>query len=127
MTVLQWSRASDRVGRKPVLLLGIFGLSLSMLCFGLSRTFTTLVLRCAFRYWCRTWHLMCRPIISPQSLHNWCPEWECWCYEKHARGVDGLDESSAGVRVVSSGLVVGNDTWVGTTISDDIDFETHDW
>ncbi|KAF8840252.1 MFS general substrate transporter [Paxillus ammoniavirescens] len=44
MTTLQWSRASDRVGRKPVLLLGIFGLSLSMLCFGLSRTFTTLVL-----------------------------------------------------------------------------------
>jgi MFS family permease len=48
MTVLQWSRASDHVGRKPVLLLGIFGLSLSMLCFGLSRTFTGLVLRCAF-------------------------------------------------------------------------------
>ncbi|KAF8840251.1 MFS transporter [Paxillus ammoniavirescens] len=47
MTILQWSRASDRVGRKPVLLLGIFGLSLSMFCFGLSRTFTTLVLsRC---------------------------------------------------------------------------------
>ncbi|KIJ19138.1 hypothetical protein PAXINDRAFT_166983 [Paxillus involutus ATCC 200175] len=33
MTILQWSRASDRVGRKPVLLLGIFGLSLSMLQF----------------------------------------------------------------------------------------------
>ncbi|KIJ67973.1 hypothetical protein HYDPIDRAFT_126547 [Hydnomerulius pinastri MD-312] len=47
VTILQWSRVSDRVGRKPVLLLGIFGLSLSMLCFGLSRTFTGLVLsRC---------------------------------------------------------------------------------
>jgi len=47
MTVLQWSRASDRVGRKPVLLLGIFGLSLSMLCFGLSHTLSGLVLsRC---------------------------------------------------------------------------------
>ncbi|KIJ19141.1 hypothetical protein PAXINDRAFT_109683 [Paxillus involutus ATCC 200175] len=44
MTTLQWSRASDRVGRKPVLLLSISGVSLSMLCFGLSRTFTTLVL-----------------------------------------------------------------------------------
>ncbi|KIK86885.1 hypothetical protein PAXRUDRAFT_14463 [Paxillus rubicundulus Ve08.2h10] len=44
MTTLQWSRASDRVGRKPVLLLCIIGVSLSMLCFGLSRTFTTLVL-----------------------------------------------------------------------------------
>ncbi|KIJ19135.1 hypothetical protein PAXINDRAFT_70406 [Paxillus involutus ATCC 200175] len=47
MTVLQWSRVSDHVGRKPVLLLGIFGLSLSMLFFGLSRTFTGLILsRC---------------------------------------------------------------------------------
>ncbi|KIJ05905.1 hypothetical protein PAXINDRAFT_92787, partial [Paxillus involutus ATCC 200175] len=47
LTVLQWSRVSDRVGRKPVLLLGTFGLCLSMLCFGLSRTFWALVLsRC---------------------------------------------------------------------------------
>ncbi|KAF9223267.1 MFS general substrate transporter [Gyrodon lividus] len=47
LTVLQWSRVSDHVGRKPVLLLGTFGLCLSMLCFGLSRTFWGLVLsRC---------------------------------------------------------------------------------
>ncbi|KAG2145321.1 MFS general substrate transporter [Suillus bovinus] len=47
LTILQWSRTSDRVGRKPVLLLGIFGLSLSMLCFGLSRTLPGLILsRC---------------------------------------------------------------------------------
>ncbi|KAF8840911.1 MFS general substrate transporter [Paxillus ammoniavirescens] len=47
LTVLQWGRMSDRVGRKPVLLLGTFGLCLSMLCFGLSRTFWGLVLsRC---------------------------------------------------------------------------------
>ncbi|KAF8833233.1 MFS transporter [Paxillus ammoniavirescens] len=47
LTVLQWSRLSNHVGHKPVLLLGIFGLSLSMLCFGLSRMFTGLVLsRC---------------------------------------------------------------------------------
>ncbi|KAF8840909.1 MFS general substrate transporter [Paxillus ammoniavirescens] len=47
LTVLHWSRVSDRVGRKPVLLLGTFGLCLSMLCFGLSRTFWGLVLsRC---------------------------------------------------------------------------------
>lgn len=47
MTVLQWSRASDRVGRKPVLILGLFGVAASILCFGLSRTFWTLVLsRC---------------------------------------------------------------------------------
>jgi MFS family permease len=47
LTILQWSRTSDRIGRKPVLLLGIFGLSLSMLCFGLSRTLLGLILsRC---------------------------------------------------------------------------------
>ncbi|KAJ6535955.1 major facilitator superfamily domain-containing protein [Mycena vulgaris] len=43
----QWSRASDRVGRKKILLMGLFGTALSMLCFGLSRTFWTFVLsRC---------------------------------------------------------------------------------
>ncbi|KIM39395.1 hypothetical protein M413DRAFT_447318 [Hebeloma cylindrosporum] len=44
ITVLHWSRISDRVGRKPVILIGLFGLSLSMFCFGLSRTFWGLVL-----------------------------------------------------------------------------------
>ncbi|CAA7266806.1 unnamed protein product [Cyclocybe aegerita] len=47
LTVLQWSRASDHVGRKPVLLIGLFGIVLSMLFFGLSRTFWSLVIsRC---------------------------------------------------------------------------------
>jgi MFS family permease len=45
VTVLHWSRISDRVGRKPVILTGLFGLSLSMYCFGLSKTFWGLVLR----------------------------------------------------------------------------------
>lgn len=44
LTVLHWSRLSDRVGRKPVILMGIAGLSISMYCFGLSRTFWGLVL-----------------------------------------------------------------------------------
>ncbi|KAI1797328.1 MFS general substrate transporter [Ganoderma leucocontextum] len=38
-TVLHWSRVSDHVGRKPVIMTGLMGLSLSMYCFGLSRTF----------------------------------------------------------------------------------------
>ncbi|KAI0316454.1 MFS general substrate transporter [Amylostereum chailletii] len=47
VTILQWSRLSDRVGRKPVLLIGTFGLIVSMLFFGLSKTFWTLVIsRC---------------------------------------------------------------------------------
>ncbi|KAH9948712.1 MFS general substrate transporter [Amylocystis lapponica] len=46
--VLQWGRASDRIGRKPVLLGGLLGLTLSMLGFGLSRRYWALVLsRCA--------------------------------------------------------------------------------
>ncbi|PFH51071.1 hypothetical protein AMATHDRAFT_143366 [Amanita thiersii Skay4041] len=47
VTVLQWSRASDHLGRKPILLFGLAGTALSMLCFGLSRTFWGLVIsRC---------------------------------------------------------------------------------
>ncbi|KAG1841120.1 major facilitator superfamily domain-containing protein [Suillus subalutaceus] len=44
LTVLHWSRISDHIGRKPVILTGLFGLSISMYCFGLSRTFWGLVL-----------------------------------------------------------------------------------
>ncbi|KAJ7881008.1 major facilitator superfamily domain-containing protein [Mycena olivaceomarginata] len=47
MTVLQWSRASDRIGRKPILMIGLFGTGTSILCFGLSRTLGTLIMsRC---------------------------------------------------------------------------------
>ncbi|KAI0327954.1 MFS general substrate transporter [Cubamyces sp. BRFM 1775] len=41
--VFQWSRLSDHIGRKPVLLVGVGGLCISMLCFGLSKTFLGLV------------------------------------------------------------------------------------
>ncbi|KAI5990099.1 MFS general substrate transporter [Pisolithus albus] len=43
LTVLWWSRLSDYVGRKPVILVGLAGLSISNLCFGLSREFWALV------------------------------------------------------------------------------------
>ncbi|KAF9065821.1 MFS general substrate transporter [Rhodocollybia butyracea] len=47
MTVLQWSRASDHMGRKPILLIGLAGSAISMLLFGLSKTFWALVIsRC---------------------------------------------------------------------------------
>ncbi|KAF9219758.1 MFS general substrate transporter [Gyrodon lividus] len=46
-TIFHWSRVSDQIGRKPVLLTGLFGLSVSMYCFGLATTFWGLVLsRC---------------------------------------------------------------------------------
>ncbi|THV02477.1 MFS general substrate transporter [Dendrothele bispora CBS 962.96] len=47
LTILQWSRWSDHVGRKPVLLIGLFGLTLSMISFGLSKSFWSLIIsRC---------------------------------------------------------------------------------
>jgi MFS family permease len=46
--VLQWSRLSDHIGRKPVILIGLLGTILSMLAFGLSHTFWALVLRYLF-------------------------------------------------------------------------------
>lgn len=47
LTVLKWSRLSDRIGRKPVLSIGLLGTCISMICFGLSTTFWSLVVsRC---------------------------------------------------------------------------------
>jgi len=47
ITVLQWSRLSDHIGRKPVLLLGLAGTVVSTILFGLSRSLWALVLsRC---------------------------------------------------------------------------------
>ncbi|KAL0952542.1 hypothetical protein HGRIS_006801 [Hohenbuehelia grisea] len=39
LTVLHWARLSDHVGRKPVIMCGLLGISASMFSFGLSRTF----------------------------------------------------------------------------------------
>ncbi|KAG0694519.1 MFS general substrate transporter [Suillus ampliporus] len=47
LTVLRWSRLSDHIGRKPVLVVGLSGACISILCFGLSTTFWSLVIsRC---------------------------------------------------------------------------------
>ncbi|KAJ7701233.1 major facilitator superfamily domain-containing protein [Mycena rosella] len=48
LSVYSWGRASDRFGRRPVLLLGPLGLAFSLLGFGLSKNFGALVVfRCA--------------------------------------------------------------------------------
>lgn len=47
LTTFHWSRLSDLVGRKPILLIGLTGISISMYSFGLSKTFWSIVLsRC---------------------------------------------------------------------------------
>lgn len=38
-TGMMWGRVSDRVGRKPVLIIGLFGTLLSMLIFGFAKSF----------------------------------------------------------------------------------------
>ncbi|KAJ8077589.1 hypothetical protein PM082_002021 [Marasmius tenuissimus] len=48
LSVYHWGRASDRIGRRPILLIGPLGLAISMLGFGLSKAFWQLVIfRCA--------------------------------------------------------------------------------
>lgn len=47
LTVFHWGRASDHLGRRPVLLLGPLGLAFAMIGFGLSTHFWSLVIyRC---------------------------------------------------------------------------------
>ena len=48
-TVLHWNRLSDHIGRKPVLLSCLFGVIVSVIGFGLSRSFWALVLWCFSR------------------------------------------------------------------------------
>jgi len=50
LTTLHWSRLSDRIGPKPVLLSCLAGTIVSMLLFGLSRSFWAILLRCIHPY-----------------------------------------------------------------------------
>jgi MFS family permease len=44
LTVMQWGRASDHLGRKPILLVGAVGLAAAIISFGLSNQFWLLVI-----------------------------------------------------------------------------------
>lgn len=82
MFVLQWSRISDHIGRKPVLLIGTAGLCVSMICFGLSKTFWGLVVR----YVRRRSPSDAFALMSMQSLSRGDAERKCRGHEEHDRG-----------------------------------------
>ncbi|KAM0789009.1 hypothetical protein ACM66B_003077 [Microbotryomycetes sp. NB124-2] len=42
-TILTWGRLSDKIGRKPVLMIGLSGVAISTLAFGFSTTFAALI------------------------------------------------------------------------------------
>ncbi|KAF9517138.1 hypothetical protein BS47DRAFT_1291372 [Hydnum rufescens UP504] len=44
ISIFQWGRLSDRIGRRPVLTIGVLGLAASMFSFGLSTTFLGFIL-----------------------------------------------------------------------------------
>ena len=48
-TVFFWGMASDRFGRKPILLLGPLGLAVALLSFGLARSFHVMIISRAFQ------------------------------------------------------------------------------
>ena len=68
-TILHWSKTSDHIGRKPVILLGVFGLSVSMYCFGLSKTFWGLVVRWVHRIYLCLLRLMPSVIADALLVH----------------------------------------------------------
>ncbi|KAI5475997.1 MFS multidrug transporter [Pseudohyphozyma bogoriensis] len=43
LTILQWGRLSDRIGRKPVLMIGLSGVAASTLAFGFSKSFAAIL------------------------------------------------------------------------------------
>jgi MFS family permease len=49
LTALYWGWWSDRIGRKPIFVLGPFGLGCAMLSFGFARTFWAMVVSRAFQ------------------------------------------------------------------------------
>jgi MFS family permease len=74
LTVFQWSRLSDRIGRKPVLMLGMMGTIMSMLAFGLSRTFWALVIRFVeLIIFAASFH---RTVNIIQPLSMWAFKWK---------------------------------------------------
>lgn len=81
MTVLHWSRLSDSIGRKPVIMIGLFGLSLSMYSFGLSKTFWGLVIRFVHILRFGSLRLLTGPFHHVKPVSQWSSQWKYWGLE----------------------------------------------
>ena len=90
VTVLYWNRLSDHIGRKPVLLCCLAGTTASIVLFGLSRSFWTIVLRCHLSY-TQTFVFDSHP-RSLQPLSAWCSEGKYW--RRKSAMVEITDETS---------------------------------
>jgi len=83
LTILQWGRASDRIGRRPILITGLSGVSISILVFGFSRNLPMMI---AAR--CIAGALsLCLPSPDVVSTNN-MTRWKCGCDQISFWGTD---------------------------------------
>jgi MFS family permease len=106
--VFHWNRLSDHIGRKPVLLACIGGTAVSMVLFGLSRSFWAIVLRYPSHTSWRRRSLTC----SSQPLSAWCGEGKPRRREKCHGRTHRRDEYSAGIFIVADDLGNWHRVWV---------------
>lgn len=107
MAVMQWSRLSDRIGRKPVILIGLSGLCVSMTCFGLSTTFWQLAVRLV-----RAEPPGCGLTLF-KSLYMWLIKRQCWRREEHDWRTNGFDKYSSSIRSHADRVV----SWINVGVN----------
>ena len=107
-TIFHWSRLSDRIGRKPVFLVGLSGIAVSMYCFGLSKTFWGVVLRYVVR--CLTIDAEFIVHMKPLSLR--CFKWQYWHIKEHDMGAYRLNKCRLCIQLPSFYVVSGDYRWV---------------
>ena len=102
VTSFPWNRLSDHVGRKPVLLSCLVGTTISILLFGLSRSFLALVLRCSSTHASPHQHSL---TSGPQPVLTRRSEGARWRREKCDSGTHGRDECCSWIFNATGGLV----------------------
>ena len=107
-TALHWNRLSDHIGRKPILLSCLAGTIVSILLFGLSRSFWTILFRYITAHpplWLRdtlTFGLFSQPLLA------WRAEGKHRCREVYDGGAHGRNKHGTRIFV----LVTDMGTWL---------------